>query len=187
MLCPFREKTDSKNVRTTSSHLLVAALMNKLHVGHLIAAVEIGGAEEIVRSIAKRLGTSKHFHVTVIPFVRASNAQNDFVLRLKKDGVDVAVIEMVRYKLRYWNVFMNLLRLCKVIRAQKIAILHTHGYRSNIIGLLAARIVGIPAVSTCHGWIENGRALRLYNSLDRTYRELEKIDFKGKCYRKDRY
>ena len=49
------------------------------------------------------------------------------------------------------------------------AILHTHGYKANLVGRMA-RCSGIPMgglVSTCHGWVNTTRSLRLYNSLDR--------------------
>lgn len=146
--------------------------MKKLHVGYLIAAVEIGGAEKVVGLSAKYLTASKDFHVTLIPFVKERGLKNDFVLESKKNDLDIATIEMVHYKFRYWNVLLNLLHLCKIIRDKKINMLHTHGYRSNIIGALAAKITGIPSISTCHGWIDNTRALRLYNQLDKIFLRL---------------
>lgn len=42
--------------------------------------------------------------------------------------------------------------LARVIRERKIGIIHTHGYKSDILGLLAARRTGIPCVSTPHGF-----------------------------------
>jgi glycosyltransferase involved in cell wall biosynthesis len=43
-------------------------------------------------------------------------------------------------------------RLARLIRAEQIDLIHTHGYKSDIIGLLAARRAGIPCVSTPHGF-----------------------------------
>jgi len=43
-------------------------------------------------------------------------------------------------------------RLCKVIRDRNIDVIHTHGYKSDIIGLLAARRTGIACISTPHGF-----------------------------------
>ncbi len=46
------------------------------------------------------------------------------------------------------------------VREHGIQILHTHGYKSDIIGLLAARMAGIKALSTPHGF-ENAQDLKL--------------------------
>ena len=43
-------------------------------------------------------------------------------------------------------------QLSRVIRVRKIDIIHTHGYKSDILGLLAARRTGIRCVSTPHGF-----------------------------------
>jgi len=43
-------------------------------------------------------------------------------------------------------------RLAAIIRERQIDIIHTHGYKSDIIGLLAARKAGIRCVSTPHGF-----------------------------------
>lgn len=43
-------------------------------------------------------------------------------------------------------------KLCQVIREQNITIVHTHGYKSDILGLLAAKRMGIACISTPHGF-----------------------------------
>jgi len=43
---------------------------------------------------------------------------------------------------------------------------HCHGYRANMFGLVIAKLCGIPAITTCHGFIRNDRRLRFYNALD---------------------
>jgi glycosyltransferase involved in cell wall biosynthesis len=47
-------------------------------------------------------------------------------------------------------------------------LVHTHGYFADILGIPAARILGIPHIATCHGFIANDVNLRMYNRLDRT-------------------
>jgi glycosyltransferase involved in cell wall biosynthesis len=68
-------------------------------------------------------------------------------------------------------------KLTKLIETQQIDIIHTHGYKSDIIGLLAARRAGIPAVCTPHGF-ENARdwKLKLYLWLGGlTFRHFSKV------------
>ena len=53
-----------------------------------------------------------------------------------------------------------ILSLVKLIRQEKINIIHTHGYKSDILGLLAAKKAGIKTLSTPHGF-ENSKDLKL--------------------------
>jgi glycosyltransferase involved in cell wall biosynthesis len=43
-------------------------------------------------------------------------------------------------------------KLVKIIKDRQIDIIHTHGYKSDILGLLAAKRAGIKAVATPHGF-----------------------------------
>lgn len=43
-------------------------------------------------------------------------------------------------------------KLCNIIRRNDIDIIHTHGYKSDILGLLAAKYTGIRCLSTPHGF-----------------------------------
>jgi glycosyltransferase involved in cell wall biosynthesis len=46
-------------------------------------------------------------------------------------------------------------------------IIHAHGYKADVYTYAAFRRLPLPLVSTCHNWIENDLALRLYGFLDR--------------------
>ena len=47
-------------------------------------------------------------------------------------------------------------KLCRLIKKEKMDIIHTHGYKSDILGLIAARFAGIKAVATPHGFENAG-------------------------------
>ncbi len=60
-------------------------------------------------------------------------------------------------------------RLIALLHAEPAAVLHTHGYKANIVGR-AARAAGAPIrrlVATVHGMNDETRALAFYNRLDR--------------------
>jgi glycosyltransferase involved in cell wall biosynthesis len=48
----------------------------------------------------------------------------------------------------------------------KIDVLHTHGYKADIYGLLASRGLGLARLSTCHLWTHDTAAVRFYEFLD---------------------
>ena len=48
-----------------------------------------------------------------------------------------------------------------------IDLVHTHGYKADLYGYLAAWRSGKPVVATCHNWVGGTAALGIYNYLDR--------------------
>ena len=58
----------------------------------------------------------------------------------------------------------------KILRRDRTEIVHSHGYRSNIVAKalrLTGRAKGIRVVSTQHGWVNSTYGLRVYNTIDR--------------------
>jgi glycosyltransferase involved in cell wall biosynthesis len=53
------------------------------------------------------------------------------------------------------------------IQEDGIQLLHTHGYKADLYGYVAARRTGKPIVATCHNWLGGTAALGIYNHLDR--------------------
>ena len=53
------------------------------------------------------------------------------------------------------------------IQEDGIELLHTHGYKADLYGYVAARRSGRPIVATCHNWVGGTAALGIYNHLDR--------------------
>lgn len=57
-------------------------------------------------------------------------------------------------------------KLCRIIRDRNINIIHTHGYKSDIIGVMAAKLMGIKSISTPHGFGDvKSRKLKLFIGL----------------------
>ncbi|MGL6075178.1 MAG: glycosyltransferase family 4 protein [Fimbriiglobus sp.] len=71
--------------------------------------------------------------------------------------------------------FLATLRaLTAKLRDAHAQVLITHGYKSNILGRIAARRTGIPIVSVSRGWTWENRKMQLYTWLDQ--RHLKFID-----------
>lgn len=59
-------------------------------------------------------------------------------------------------------------RLARWAKGNGVIIIHGHGFKSDLVGLLAARIAGCRMMTTPHGWsLEKDRKLLLYEQMDR--------------------
>jgi glycosyltransferase involved in cell wall biosynthesis len=65
----------------------------------------------------------------------------------------------------------NPLSVPKLVRLAKkncVDIIHGHGYKSDILGLLVAKLSGLRVMTTPHGWsVDRDRKLQLYEKIDR--------------------
>jgi glycosyltransferase involved in cell wall biosynthesis len=62
------------------------------------------------------------------------------------------------------------------LQGGKVDVLCTHGYKADLIGLLAARRSGIPIVAVSHGWTRESLRVRCYEFLDRVaLRQMDRV------------
>jgi glycosyltransferase involved in cell wall biosynthesis len=54
-----------------------------------------------------------------------------------------------------------------LINEKRIDVLHSHNYKANLVGLLAAKKANIPIVATLHGYLGTDHKLRIYENIDR--------------------
>ncbi|HEX8950037.1 MAG TPA: glycosyltransferase, partial [Dissulfurispiraceae bacterium] len=59
--------------------------------------------------------------------------------------------------------------LAALLKEEKIYVLCTHEYKSNIIGRLSSWIAGIPEIAVSRGWTGESRKVRLYEGLDKLF------------------
>ena len=134
---------------------------NPVTVLQLIAPTHFGGAERVVLGLTESLNKDQ-FQVVVGAFVNIHFRQNEFVERLEKTGIRHEI-----FWLKRTVDLENIFRLVGFIKREGIHLIHSHGYRSDIIGLAAAKMKGLPIVSTLHGWVSIDSRLRFYEKCDR--------------------
>jgi glycosyltransferase involved in cell wall biosynthesis len=128
--------------------------MKKLNVLQFICPAGLYGAEMWILALGKSIDSDKvdcRLAVTC-----ESESQNlEIYQRYNRMG-------LAGYKIKMQGRFDPRVigRLCRLIKDEKIDIIHTHGYKSDILGLIAARITGIKALATPHGF-ENVKDLKL--------------------------
>lgn len=136
-----------------------------LSVLHVATPGPAGGLESVVLELTA--GLQALGHRTVLAAVVAPDLEPPpLAMRAVARGVEVhqVVVPGRRYRQEY-------LQLRQVIEDVAPDVVHTHGYRADLIGGLAARRSGVRWVSTVHGFTGGGRKNRFYQWLQtRSYR-----------------
>ncbi len=132
-----------------------------MHVAHLIDTVEIGGAQKLLVLFAD-IARTRNVKVTVISLTTIPDTSS-IVVDLRALGAEVVMLSI--------NKVYNptaLPQLTGILKSRQIDVLQTHLRHSNILGILAAKLVGIPVISTLHSTHSrpSGRLFRLRRSLE---------------------
>lgn len=128
-----------------------------LRLLHLVSSGGLYGAERVILNLA---GYNGH-----LSFVGALNNHHnphlEIIKEAKKMGLETAIFES-QGRFDMGTVF----RVKNFLKMNNIDIIHTHNYKSDIVGSLAARLAGKRWVATNHNWLNTSRRLRLYEHLD---------------------
>jgi len=114
----------------------------QLRVCHIMSADLWAGAEVQLATTVAHLVNESAVSVSAVLLNEGQLAAN-----LRRLGVPVAILDETRI-----NSLDILIGLVRIFREQRIDLVHTHRYKDTVLGLIAARIAGVPyAVRTMHG------------------------------------
>jgi len=121
-------------------------MIRKINVLQFICPSGFYGAEMWILALAKNLDPNKVSCSLVV--TRESEEQNlEISKRFRALG-----LESIQIKMNGRFDFRAILKLSKLIKQKQIDIIHTHGYKSDILGLITAKLSGIKSVATPHGF-----------------------------------
>lgn len=104
----------------------------------------------------------EHYRIIVAGFSGGTQQTDEYLREAERRGLPV--VRLIESGPLDPNVIRQVLKL---IDLHHVDIVHTHEFRSNVIGLICARLRRIPVVATCHGWIANNAKGKLRVLLDR--------------------
>ncbi|MEE9442378.1 MAG: glycosyltransferase [candidate division Zixibacteria bacterium] len=135
---------------------------NRPVIMHVIAAMEIAGAEKVLLNLIDRKDNCP-YEMRVTSFVRGSDGTGTkFLKSVFATDTTVDRIPMCRR----WDL-RDVKALMRIIKRQKVSLLHTHGYKSDIVGVLASKLTGVPIVATSHGFTSADEKLKRNEKIDR--------------------
>ncbi len=132
-----------------------------MRIAHLISSGGMFGAENVLLNLAQWFNQNGET-VWVGALKDSRSPKLQVIDRAKALNLPVFVIDC-RGRFDISAVFA----LKKFMKEHNIEILHTHNYKSDVIGLLAAKWASIPIVSTAHGFTEVTKSVSGYEKLDR--------------------
>lgn len=111
--------------------------MDKVKVLHFITGLDVGGAENLLLSFCKNLKSDK-YQIDVC-YLKGNGA-----LKEKFEETGIRVFDLTKSKL----FLVRIVKFYKLLRNNRYSVLHLHLFHSIIIGRLAGRIAGVPAIIT---------------------------------------
>jgi len=160
------ERTDESVVLSSMSAPQVTAggplaHLDAIGVLHIVAPTEVGGLERVVHALASGQRAAGH-RVVVAAVLGRSAADHPFVQPLV--DADVEVVPLPLAPRAYLRERAAVVGICRRVRPD---VVHTHGHRVDVVDAGAARRLGLPTVTTVHGFTGGDWKNRLYERLQR--------------------
>jgi glycosyltransferase involved in cell wall biosynthesis len=132
-----------------------------MRIVHLTASTFFGGPERQMIGLTRQLPS--HCRSSFLLFSESGRAQ-EFYKNLRWNGFDADILRRDTP-----NLPAAALELTLRLRRLRADVLLCHGYKANVVGRLAARQVGIPAIAVSRGWTGENSKVRIYETIDRLH------------------
>ena len=127
--------------------------MSKIKVLRIISSLPIGGVEKTLLSLLPRLN-KEGFDVSICCLYK----RGDLAKEMENAGIPVHFIGMrsrIDFDLKYFN---GIRKLVDFLKREKIDIVHTHMYKANIPGRIAALLARVPVIIANEHNIDNWKS-----------------------------
>jgi len=128
-----KTKHTKRRFRHGSSHAV--------RVMHIIWSLDLGGAEQVVVNLTRHLNRERFQ-----PIVCCLNEKGRYASLVENEGIPIFEMN----KKPKLDLFL-IPRLVKLIKRMEIDLIHTHLFSANLWGRIAAKLAGVPVISTEHG------------------------------------
>lgn len=130
----------------------------QIKVLHLVSSGGLFGAEQVMLTLA---GSTDGITHVIGALNNQHNPHLEIIEEAQKRGFNTAVFES-----KGPFDFSTIGHVAKYVLQNNINIIHTHNYKSNLIGAWAARKSRKKWIATIHGWIGTDAKLRWYEKID---------------------
>ncbi len=139
-----------------------------IRVLHLKSTMVRGGSiEKIILSLATKSPRAEWMHHVGLLQTSLIYGQGEGSDILTPEAIGKELFHSIPWE-RHRLLVTTLARLIRLARRERIHILHCHDNRANFLGLLCAKWLGLPLVTSIHGWIPMSRKMEWLIFLDKT-------------------
>jgi len=114
-----------------------------------MASRGLGGAERVLLTLLQN-ADRQNLELILGIFKNTQQEGDVFCKEAEKTGIP---LEVIRCRNPYD--ISQILDLFRIIRKYHPDIIHTHGYKTNILGFLTSKPLGVPLITTVHGLYKN--------------------------------
>lgn len=139
-------------------------------IAHVTAPGQFGGLERVVAGLASASASRGH-RVVLVMTLEPGHSVPAWAQALEPHGVLLRPLAIAN---RDYLGERRAVRM--VLRDVRAKVVHTHGYRSDVLSRAIAHGLGLPALSTAHGFASTGGVGRLYEWLQvRAWRRFDAV------------
>lgn len=132
-----------------------------MRILHLISSSGFFGAENVALNLMNSLKEDKN-NPRLLCLKNSGKPDPEIHLQAESQGISTDVISCnKRFDMG------SIKKIKDYVKKENIVLIHTHGYKSNLYGMVASRLAGIPVVTTLHGWIGEDYKARFYELVDK--------------------
>ena len=136
-------------------------------VVHLRSANGFYGAERVIVTMLSAMNDS-NFDLRLMVLEDYLTQNTDFLETARQTAVQTDLIPC-RKRIDFKS--LRSIRL-SIKKLENATVIHGHDVKSNVYGLMIARLEGLGAVTTLHGWTSDTGRMRFYERIDRTLLKL---------------
>jgi glycosyltransferase involved in cell wall biosynthesis len=119
-------------------------------MAHVITRMIVGGAQETVL-LAAALADRTRFEPLVVCGPQ-TGSEGSLHEEVRRRGVELVIVPELVREVAPVTDLRAVPALTRLLRDRRVDLVHTNSSKAGIVGRLAARRAGLPAVHTVHGW-----------------------------------
>ncbi len=148
MASPSRGKPQNGFAITKQASGSEENLMDKIKIAHIITKLELGGAQKVVIYTASHLNKSRYSSI----FISGTGGVLDDDVKNNPEIKSFFIPELIR-EINPVRDVIALVKIKRLLKNEKVNMIHTHSSKAGILGRWAARLAGIDSiVHTFHGF-----------------------------------
>ena len=130
-------------------------MIKKRKIACVLTSAEYGGLESVCLCLMRSYNRQR-YEIIPIVLVRPEDSENSFVRTLNKcrfKYVTINLAGIVRSKIEHGMAILRCFyELYRIVRKNNFDLIHSNGALSDLLSIPVSKLLGIPCISTCHGF-----------------------------------